>query len=90
MADGPNMTPVNPRCTAFCTGGRDDIRGHPDTSPAAIAVMLGQLVVARVKAEPSRAAVDLLYRKGHGYHAIADALGISHEEGFKILTGQCG
>jgi len=82
------MAPLNPKCTDFCTGGRDDNKGHRPTGPADIGLMLAELDIEGTEAKPSRAAVDLLYRKGYGYHAIADALGISHREGFMILTGQ--
>ena len=81
------MPPLNPGCTDFCTGGRDDVKGHRATSPADIEFMLRLLADAGIEAGPSQAAVHALYRKGYGYHAVADALGISHEDGFRLLTG---
>jgi hypothetical protein len=79
---------VNPKCTEFCTGGRDDIKGHLATAQADIDYMLAALATAGIDAEPSQAAVHTLYRLGYGYHSVADALGISHEAGYLILTGQ--
>jgi len=82
------MTRQNPKCTSFCTGSQDGAKGHPVTSEDDIGRMLGQLAAMGIRAQPPEAAVHALYRKGHGYHAIADALGISHEDGYKIIAGQ--
>lgn len=82
------MAPLNPKCTDFCTGGQDDNKGHLPTGQADINFMLAVLRAGLIEAKPSQAAVNLLYREGYGYHAIADALDISHERAFTILTGQ--
>jgi hypothetical protein len=82
------MAPRNPKCTDFCTSGRDDIKGHLPTGQADIDYMLAHLAAAEIRVEPSGAAVEFLYGLGYGYHAAADALGISHEDGFLLLTGQ--
>jgi hypothetical protein len=79
---------TNPKCTDFCTGGGAHPKGHHPTGQDDIAFMLYLLEDAGIEAAPSRAAVEALYRKGYGYHAAADALGISHREGFMLLTGQ--
>jgi hypothetical protein len=73
----------NPRCTDFCRGSR----GHYDVSQAEIDVMRAALLSGNV---PPPDSVDFLYRLGYGYHAVADALGISHEQGYMVLTGQAG
>jgi len=81
------MTPLNPRCTDFCTGGRDDVKGHPPTAAEDVLFMRGLLArLGRDEPVSPEAAVHLLYRRGYGYHAAADALGIAHEEGFLYLT----
>jgi hypothetical protein len=82
------MAPLNPKCTDFCTGGRDDIKGHRPTAQADIDYMLTVLVSVGIEPGQKAAAMDCLYRLGYGYHAVADALGISHEAGYLILTGQ--
>jgi hypothetical protein len=83
------MAPRNPKCTSFCTGPLDDSKGHLPTAQADIDYMLAALATAGIEpAPPSEAAVHLLYRLGYGYHSAADALGISHEAGYLILTGQ--
>ena len=79
---------MNPKCTDFCTGGKPENKGHRPTAQADIDYMLAALATAGIDAEPSEAAVHLLYRLGYGYHSVADALGISHEAGYLILTGQ--
>jgi hypothetical protein len=50
--------------------------------------MLAALVSAGIGPDQKAAAVDWLYRLGYGYHSVADALGISHEAGYLLLTGQ--
>jgi hypothetical protein len=82
------MPPLNPKCTGFCTGGDETSKGHRPTGQADVDFMRALLDAAGIEAKPSAAAVHLLYRQGYGYHAVADALGISHREGFTILTGQ--
>jgi hypothetical protein len=82
------VAPLNPKCTEFCTDGRDDIKGHRPTAQADIDYMLAVLNSQGIEAKPSAAAVHALYRLGYGYHACADALGVSHEQGFLLLTGQ--
>lgn len=73
----------NPRCTDFCRAGGS--RGHYDVSQAEIEAMRAALLSANV---PPSGSVDFLYGLGRGYHAAADALGISHEQGYLVLTGQ--
>jgi hypothetical protein len=73
----------NPRCTDFCRNGGS--RGHYDVSQAEIDAMQAALLSANV---PPEGAVDFLYRLGNGYHAAGDALGISHEQAYLVLTGQ--
>lgn len=76
----------NPRCTDFCrTGGS---RGHYDVGQPEIEEMQRLLAGARFPSPRSREAADFLYGLGYGYHAIADALGVSHEQGFRLVTGQ--
>lgn len=82
------MAPRNPKCTSFCTGPLDDSKGHLPTAQADIDFMLAALVSAGIGPDQKAAAVDWLYRLGYGYHSAADALGISHEAGYLILTGQ--
>lgn len=82
------MTALNPRCADFCTGPRDDSKGHRPTSQADIDFMRSALVSAGIGPDQKAAAVDWLYRLGYGYHAAADALGISLEDGYRLLTGQ--
>jgi hypothetical protein len=78
---------VNPRCTGFCTGGGAHPKGHPVTEPEDVLFMRGLLErLGRPEPLSDAASVSLLYRRGYGYHAIADALGISHEEAYMILT----
>jgi hypothetical protein len=79
--------PLNPKCTDFCTGGQEDVKGHRPTGSEDILFMRGLLErLGRDEPLTTTAAVSLLYRRGYGYHAVADALGISHEEGFLYLT----
>lgn len=73
----------NPRCTDFCRVG--GTRGHYDVSLDEIDAMKAALLSANV---PPSGSVDFLYGLGCGYHAAADALGISHEQGYLVLTGQ--
>jgi len=80
------MAPLNPKCTEFCTQGGS--RGHRATPPGDVDFMLHLLGDEDIRPEDATAAVHLLYRKGYGYHAIADTLGITHQEGFMLLTGQ--
>jgi hypothetical protein len=80
------MAPANPRCTAFCT--QNDSKGHRPTAQADIDFMLVMLTAQGIEAKPSPAAVHAIYRLGYGCHNAADALGISHERAYLILTGQ--
>jgi hypothetical protein len=63
-------------------------RGHYDVSQADIERMMTLLAAARFKPEATPDAVNWLYGRGYGYHAIADAFRISHERGYLLLTGQ--
>lgn len=81
---------VNPRCTGFCTTGGS--LGHHPVSPSERLMMVGELATDNlawtlaVPPEQHAQAAAVLYRYGHGYHAIADLLGLSHEEGFRLIT----
>jgi hypothetical protein len=46
----------------------------------------GLPVAMTVADEDLPAAVSYLYRKGYGYHAVADALGRGHEEIYHVIT----
>ena len=81
-----DVTEVNPRCTAFCRGPKNDSVGHPEVPEEDIGAILGQVLAGGLRPEPCASTVQALYRRGHGYHAIADALGCSHEEAFLLLT----
>lgn len=77
---------MSANCTDFCTGGGVHPKGHPATEPEDIAFILAWLDAGGIKAEPSAGAVAAVYRRGYGYHAAADALGIPHEQAYMLLT----
>jgi hypothetical protein len=84
--DRRNDPEINPKCTDFCTSGRDDVRGHRATSDGEMNRMRN---VTDLMPDRSRSAVaGTLYELGFPYHQIADVLGVSHEDGFKLVTGQ--
>lgn len=80
--------PDNPKCTEFCTQGGS--RGHRATSQADIGYMRGLLTALGIGAGAPEFGVPVLYEQGYGYHNAADALGISHERAYLIITGQAG
>lgn len=91
------MTEENPHCTDWCrdgAGGRTPCPGHPavpeETMSRIRAVLAAWGIDPEAAAEERlREAVDPLYRLDDwGYHAIADALGKSHQWAFLVITGQ--
>lgn len=83
---------VNPNCTDFCTGNGQS-KGHPEVTQAEMRSMAETLArhfipyVGGVPEAYHMAAVQMLYREGFGYHAIADLLRISHERANRMLMG---
>lgn len=87
----------DPNCDTWCKGGPGapgSLHGHravPPQDAQRIADALKAIGIdpATAPEEDLKAAVAPLYRAGSwGYHAIADAMGKSHEWAFLVLTGQ--